>query len=375
MMRLFWFLSVSIMALLMVADAHAHKPSDSYLSLAIEGRSISGQWDIALRDLDHAIGLDANGDRAITWAEVRAQHDDIAAYALSRLELAVPDGACTARAPDHLINQHSDGRYASLILEGACPSPIDRLSLNYELMFDLDSLHRGILRTDAHDVTLTHLLSPDDHRRVLDFQAPSLVSQAVSYLRSGVWHIWIGIDHILFLVTLLFGSFVRRGEGGWRMTPSLQTSLFDVLGIVTAFTLAHSVTLGLAALKLVSVPSAPIEALIAASIVVAALNNLYPVITKRLWLLALIFGLIHGFGFAGALSEFGLPSTSLVLALVSFNLGVEIGQIAIVGLFVLLILALRPIEFTFRPLAVYSQVVVAAIGAFWVVERLGTAFL
>jgi hypothetical protein len=371
MKRLFLFLSVSLIALLLVTGARAHKPSDSYLALALDERSISGQWDIALRDLDHAIGLDVNGDRAITWGEVRSKHDDIEAYALARLELTVPNGACTINAADHLINEHSDGRYASMILSGHCPSPIDSLVLDYQLMFDLDSLHRGLLSVEAAGVTQTHLLSPDHNRLVLDMQAPGLMGQAIGYLKSGIWHIWIGIDHILFLVTLLFGSFVRRSNGAWRIAPSLRGSLFDVLGIVTAFTLAHSITLTLATLKLVNLPSAPIEALIAASIIIAALNNLYPVITRRIWLLALVFGLIHGFGFAGALSDFGLPSSALALALLSFNLGVEVGQIVIVGVFVLIVLAVRPIKRNYSPLATCSQVAVAAIGAFWVVERLG----
>ena len=374
MTRLIWFLSVSIMALLMVSGAHAHKPSDSYLSLTLNDRSVSGQWDIALRDLDHAIGLDIDGDRAITWGEVRSKHNDIEAYALSRIELAVPNGACTISASDHLINEHSDGRYASLALSGVCPSAIRTLALNYHLMFDLDSLHRGLLRIESGGTTQTHLLSPDDHRRVLDIRTPGFTGQAISYLKSGVWHIWIGIDHILFLVTLLFGSFVYRSQGSWHIAPRVRGSLFNVLSIVTAFTLAHSITLTLATLNLVNLPSAPIEALIAASIVVAALNNLYPVITRRLWLLALIFGLIHGFGFAGALSDFGLPSSSLILALVSFNLGVEVGQIAIVGVFVLAVLAGRRMTFSYSPLATCSQVAVAAIGAFWVAERLSAAF-
>jgi hypothetical protein len=97
-----------------LAPAHAHKPSDSYLTLSVEGDRIDGQWDIALRDLDFALGLDANQDDAITWGEVKARHADIAAYALTRLRLGGANAPCPAQVTGHLIDEHSDGAYAVL---------------------------------------------------------------------------------------------------------------------------------------------------------------------------------------------------------------------------------------------------------------------
>src|SRR2546429_7221841 len=112
---------VTLLCALLAAPAFAHKPSDAYLTLDRDRVAIRGQWDIALRDLDNALGLDANGDGEITWGEVRARHADIIAYALARLEVAAGGTACPLRVDEQLIDQHSDGAYAVLKLAGVCP--------------------------------------------------------------------------------------------------------------------------------------------------------------------------------------------------------------------------------------------------------------
>jgi hypothetical protein len=119
-------------------NASAHKPSDSYLILSVNDNKIAGQWDIALRDLDFAIGLDANGDGAITWGEVRAKHVDISAYAMSRLQLSAQGNICPLRATEHLVDDHTDGAYAVLRFEAECPAIMDTLLARYGLFFDID---------------------------------------------------------------------------------------------------------------------------------------------------------------------------------------------------------------------------------------------
>jgi hypothetical protein len=130
------------------ASARAHKPSDSYLTLRGDGAQLTAQWDIALRDLDQAIGLDSDGDGAITWGEVRARQTAIDAYALARLHIAADGTACTARAPDHLIDRHSDGAYAVLRFTLDCVAAPRQLDVDYRLFFDFDPQHRGVLRLD-----------------------------------------------------------------------------------------------------------------------------------------------------------------------------------------------------------------------------------
>jgi hypothetical protein len=139
--------------------------------------------------------------------------------------------------------------------------------------------------------------------------------------------------------------------------------------VVTAFTLAHSLTLSLAALGVVSLPSRLVESAIALSVVLAALNNLRPLVYGRRWVIAFGFGLIHGFGFASVLADLGLPQDTLLIALVAFNLGVEIGQLAIVGIFLPIAYALRSSGFYRRVLFAYGSTAIAVIAFVWLAER------
>jgi HupE / UreJ protein len=139
--------------------------------------------------------------------------------------------------------------------------------------------------------------------------------------------------------------------------------------LVTAFTLAHSITLGLATLDLITLPSRLVESAIAASVVFAACSNLYPALSQRRWLVAFLFGLIHGFGFATVLSDLGLPKGSLALSLVSFNLGVEVGQLAIVAIFLPLAYGLRKSWTYQRLILVSGSLGIAALACAWLIER------
>ena len=139
--------------------------------------------------------------------------------------------------------------------------------------------------------------------------------------------------------------------------------------MVTAFTIAHSITLALAALSVVTLPSRLVESAIAASVVLAALNNLWPLVQRARWLVAFTFGLIHGFGFASVLADLGLPQESLVVALLGFNLGVEAGQLVIVAVFLPLAYAVRETWFYRRAVVAGGSGLIAVIAAVWLAER------
>ena len=140
---------VLLVALCLHGTALAHKPSDSYLTLNVEGDTIDGQWDIALRDLDFALGLDGNQDGAITWGEVKAKHAEITAYALSRLTLGPARAPCVAVMREQLIDNHSDGAYAVLRFTANCAAAPKVLEVGYRLFFDIDPQHRGLLNLSA----------------------------------------------------------------------------------------------------------------------------------------------------------------------------------------------------------------------------------
>lgn len=358
------------------AACHAHKPSDSYLTLRQDGDRLQGRWDIALRDLEYALGLDADLDGAITWEEVRTRHAAIADYALARLSVSLGGDPCQPRATEQLVDRHSDGAYSVLRFDLDCAAAAARgdsaLAVDYSLFFDLDPTHRGMLQLASATGVRTAVLSPEASSFELETIRHNAWGELATYWREGVWHIWIGFDHVLFLLTLLLGAVSCRrlaDAKGETSDDSFRDVGLEVLRIVTAFTVAHSITLALAVLGLVSLPSRWVESTIAATVVLAAIHNIYPLLPGRRWVIAFVLGLIHGFGFAGVLADLGLPAGAMAVALLGFNLGVETGQVAIVAVFL-------PVAFAVRDSWLYRRVVftggslaVAAIAAFWLLER------
>ena len=213
------------------------------------------------------------------------------------------------------------------------------------------------------------IFSDTDRKQKFQLAKPSAWKQFVDYLIEGVWHIWIGIDHILFLLSLLLPAVLVWAADRWKSAASFRSAFIEVLKVVTAFTVAHSITLSLAALQIINMPSWIAESAIAASVVVAALNNVFPIFHGRRWMVAFGFGLIHGFGFANVLTELGLPQSTLLIALVGFNLGVELGQVAIVAVFLPIAFLLRD-TWAYRKLVlVAGSLLIAFIAAAWLVER------
>jgi hypothetical protein len=358
-----------ILCLLCAGTASAHKPSDSYLVLNVAGKEVTGQWDIALRDLDMAIGLDRDGNGALTWDEVRARHDAIAAYALARLTLASGGAACPLRVTGHLLDDHSDGAYAVLRLQATCTADIVTLDATYRLLFDIDPQHKGLLRLTHKGQTSTAIFTPDSTVQHLQAADAPRWRQFTDYVKHGVWHIWIGFDHILFLLSLLLPAVLVHTATGWRGRDTFRSAFIDVLKVVTAFTLAHSVTLTLATLGVVALPSRFVEAAIAASVVLAALNNIWPLFERRRAVVAFVFGLIHGFGFASVLLDLGLPQAALLLSLVGFNVGVEVGQLAIVAVFLPLAFAARRTVAYRRVILTGGSVAITLVALVWLAER------
>ncbi len=349
--------------------AAAHKPSDSYLSFTVRDQVVSGQWDIALRDLDYAIGLDADGDGAITWSELKGRHDAVATYALEHLRVSSGGQPCAMQAGEQLVDRHTDGTYTVLRFSVRCTVRPTRLVLHYDLFFDLDAQHRGLWRAEHEGQTQIGIFATDHREHTLALDAPSRFAEFLDYGREGVWHIWIGYDHILFLLSLLLPAVLWRSGGQWAPVPGFRPAFTEVVKVVTAFTLAHSVTLSLAVLKVIALPSRWVESAIAASVLLAALNNLYPLVTSRRWLVAFGFGLVHGLGFASVLLDLGLPRGSLALALLAFNLGVEGGQLAIVTAFLPLAYGVRHTMFYARMVFQGGSLAIMLLAALWLMER------
>ncbi len=221
---------------------------------------------------------------------------------------------------------------------------------------------------------MSAVASPDRPEHRLDPASTGFWAVLGTYLIEGVWHIWIGADHILFLISLLLPCvFLRESGKLGRWTPIHQISpaITNVIAVVTAFTVAHSITLGLTVLGIISPPDGLVEPIIAASVLVAALGNITRTLIHLRWQMAFAFGLIHGFGFASVLADLGLPSEQLASALLGFNLGVELGQLAIVAVFFPIAWTLRSTSFYRWGFLFVGSILIAAVSLYWLIERLG----
>ena len=269
------------------------------------------------------------------------------------------------------VERHSDGAYAVLQFALACPKDAaapGALEVTYSLLWDIDPSHRGLLRVSLPDKSeQTAVFSPE--RATQRIGAGGSSGQLAAFVREGVLHIWSGFDHVLFLLALLLPAVLRRENGRWVPVDGMGQALRETLKVVSMFTLAHSITLTVATLGLVTLPSRWVESAIALSVFLAALNNLVPVLRGKQWAFAFGFGLLHGFGFASALVDLGLPSTGLALALFGFNIGVELGQLTIVVVFVGLAFLVRRTWTYQRLVLAVGSVAIAILSLAWLVER------
>ena len=352
----------------------AHKPSDAYLQLQVRGAVVEQRFDIALRDLERDLALDDDDDGRLTWQEVRSRWNDIAQFALQGATVQADGLSCRPEpAQPAQLDEHSDGRYAVVLRQWTCPAAVRQVGVSYALFAQTDPTHRGIARLQSGDRTETAVLSagagPHRFATVAEDATPR-PQRVAGFVEEGIHHILIGTDHILFLLALLLPAVLMRKPGtAWEPAPAFRPVLTDVLKVVTAFTVAHSVTLALAAFDVVDPPSRWVESVIAASVVLAAVNNLFPVIREGRWKLTFAFGLVHGFGFASALKDLGLRQGELAVPVVAFNLGVELGQLGIVALFLLGTWRLRGTRLYRHILFKGGSVAIAAMACLWLVER------
>ncbi|HEU4384080.1 MAG TPA: HupE/UreJ family protein [Anaeromyxobacteraceae bacterium] len=330
--------------------ALAHPMTVAYAAVAVQERQVDLSLSVNLFELDLLLSIDRDRDGTVSPAEIESARPRLAEYLARRVSVSSRGAPVPAELAAVRPGRSADGRAtleADLRFRDA--RPLADVSVRCEPLSDLGPDHRTLARiARGGDVTEFAF------ERGAIFQVPqaSLGGHFLQFLRLGILHIFTGTDHLLFLLGLLIA-------GG---------TLLEVVKIVTAFTAAHSLTLSLAALGLVHLPSRLVESAIAASIVFVALENLLRRGLDRRWLLSFGFGLVHGFGFAAALAEMRLPRANLLSSLLAFNGGVELGQVAVVAA-VLPLLALLRRGGAYRTVATSASAFILAMGLFWLSQR------
>ena len=347
----------------------AHKASDGFVYLDQREADQTIRVDLAVRDLALVVALDHNRDQQVTGAELNQARADITRYIEQGLTLSSSAGNCRLSGDQWGMTRHSDGPYASASYGIDCPEGTVASTLHYQLLFEVDSLHRGLIQRMGAEGEQLASLSPDSNTLSLSGAAMPLWQTFADFLWQGVVHLVLGFDHVLFLLVLILPATLRHDATDAAGRTTLKQRLWQLAGIVSAFTVAHSITLVLAALNIVQPPIAWIEIIIALSIALAALNLFFPVLGRKTWKLAFGFGLIHGFGFASVLSDLASGTSQKVTALAGFNIGVELGQLTLVAL-VFPLLYLMGSHRVYQRAAMPAMALVgSAIALYWAAER------
>jgi hypothetical protein len=354
-----------------------HELGQSYIFLRVYADSIEVRVEITVDDLERVLGVGWSSEAGVTADQLAGHLDAVLAYVRPRLSIAVEARPLQLRFVKHDVRDQIIADYAMLhfMIDGVADLPA-ALDVAYPVFFEIDTRHRNMLviehnwrtTTFNQESNIAAIFTPSDPRQTVDLSKSTVMNGFLGFIRLGVWHIWIGIDHVLFLIALILPSVLRRRAGRWEAVPSFRPALMNMVAIVTCFTIAHSITLSIAALGIVRLPARPIEAIIALSIAAAALFNIYRPFDVREWFLAFAFGLFHGFGFANVLGGIDLERSYLVLSLLGFNLGVELGQIGIIAVVFPLLYALRTSRI-YLPAMRYASALLIAIALFWFVER------
>jgi len=382
-MLLVGLLLVPLFATLFSSTASAHDGISTvvYLDVFPDGTA-QGQ-------LEHPVGLvnDLFGTE-LDPAEVSADEVSeieglVRSYNQDNLRVVSPDGEAweiTFNGEVDVVETENDF-YAAFLFDIA--NVFDEAPREFDVTFDGivdNTTHFAsvVMRTDPvtgtflneGEVATLEPITSGNPTVSINLDDPDLWAAFTGTVALGADHIFIGTDHILFVLVLLLPAVMLFSlSSGWAPVPSFGAALWRVLKIATAFTLAHSITLTLGGLEIVELPSKLVETIIAISIIAAAFHNLKPIFANREALIAFAFGIFHGFGFAGLLSELGVGRGQRVLSLFGFNLGVEIGQAFI-------ILLLFPALYLLRRTVYYpwllrgGSILLAGVAFIWAIERI-----
>ena len=370
--------AIVVFSLSFAAHAHAHAVGENYVFLEIQENVINGHFEIHTDDLKQKLSIDIQSrgkEHALDIVNETAPA--VQDYIQKHFTLGGDGNTFAIQFTEQgILNENAT--FAQYFFNIPLSRVPDILEVQHEMLYEDDRFHRGLLlisynaKTDT-EYTGEHtalIFSQADTRQELDLRQEI---RGLLYPRQFIWqgimHIWIGLDHILFLVVLLLPAVLRHEEGRWVPLESFSKAMWNVLKIVTLFTIAHSITLSLAAIEIIRLPGQLVESAIAASIVLVAANNIFPRFKEGSALIIFCFGLFHGLGFASVMGELPFRISQLMKVILYFNVGVELGQLVIVITAFGILFALRKAAQYQSVFLVGGSAAAALIAMVWFVQR------
>lgn len=381
------FIFIILVSFFVSNDLSAHAPDQSYLYLRIYKESIGGRYELTAKDMNKAFGLNLPDELSLQLVEPHLPK--IYEYFKSRSNFKDNGKTYDVKFTEPTIlelNDKYDYVRFHFDLQGVEVVP-DELDIFYNVLFDKDSKHKGMLIVEYNwkagivdnEAMFSNVYSGDNTQQTLSLKDASIMKGFIALVKLGIWHIWIGLDHILFILALILPSVVRRKESdiplslstahdSWMPVERFKPAFMYIVKIITFFTIAHSITLALASLQIINMPSWFVESIIALSIALAAFHNIKPIVKSKEWIIAFAFGLFHGFGFASVLGEKGLGGDYMVLSLLGFNVGVELGQLLIICMIFPVLYVIRKLKL-YPAIIKYGSILLIFISIYWFIER------
>ncbi|MEH6824422.1 MAG: HupE/UreJ family protein [Motiliproteus sp.] len=367
-----------LVSLFISASASAHTLGQTYLYMTVSETALTGRFEVTASDLNAALGLQLTTDGSLDLEQIDPYQEQIANYLQDNVSIALNGKPAVLHYQSTTLRSPKIAQYVMTEFRIESPAGIpDVIDVEYGVMFDVDPKQQAYLLiennwrsgTFENEAKIALTFAADDRKQRLDLSESTLLRGIWSMATLGMHHIIEGIDHVMFLVALLLTAVVLRAEGRWQGVENFRVAAWNLLKIITLFTLAHSITLSLTTFETLAIPARVVESVIAASIAVAALEVFYPIFRSRIGPVVFLFGLFHGAGFASVLLSMNIHSDYLALTLLGFNLGVELGQIAIVLLCFPLLFMVRSqwIYLRFGIQSIASGLILVA--SYWFIER------
>jgi hypothetical protein len=358
------------------SSAFGHALGESYIFITVTDAGLEGRFEFNMKDLRNWLGVTiAPGEEP--EAKLRATAGKIQDYIRQHASVGADGKEFPIEFTGVSLFEDPINGWAQYAFKSSVDVP-PVIDVRLDMLFEFDRRHRNLALVERNQKTgksfgeqSALVFSPENSTQRLDPNDVPHLLRIRDMVKEGVWHIWLGIDHILFILAFLFPTVLvwNREKGGWDPVQNFPRAFANVLTIVTVFTVAHSVTLGLAAFDYIRLSSRIVESAIALSIILVALGNRFG--GKRQVSIAVIFclGLFHGLGFASVLGHLPFRMVNALRSVLLFNVGVELGQMAIVA-------ALFPLLFLLRKNPGYPTLVIRAgsavlvvVAGYWFIQR------
>ena len=383
--------------ILVNTGAYAHSEGEDYVFINFQQNEMTGEFQINLDDLQEKLNIPIPDDKTQADIVVQETASQVHSYIRENFSISPSDTqfnqsqnnnadkseAQSAKPQPYnltfleasIFSEADDFARYTFIVENV--SPPDVLNIRHNMFYENDLTHRGLflvqynVKTDT-DYGPEHtalIFSQTNSIQQLDLHnIPGLMERTEMFYQ-GMLHIWIGIDHILFILALILSTVLIRKSDHWIPVPRAWPAFKTLLGIITIFTIAHSITLILAALDFIAVNARWVETIIALSIVLVGLNNIFSPVKRGSLYIIFALGLFHGLGFASVMGNLPFRMEDLVKVVIRFNIGVEIGQVVIVALIFPILYCLRKQSFYVPVVLKGGSGILVIIASWWAIQR------